>query len=85
MPNAFSVKVTKGGKPVKGAEVVADFNMLDMEMGRQAYRLAPQGAGAYGKRSVPSLVMVGRWGLSFSVSIPGQPPFNVVLVDHAQG
>lgn len=85
VPNAFSVKVTKGGKPVKGAEVVADFNMLDMEMGRQAYRLAPQGAGAYGKRSVPSLVMVGRWGLSFSVSIPGQPPFTVVLVDHAQG
>jgi copper transport protein len=85
VPNAFLVKVTKGGRPVEGADVVADFDMLDMEMERQAYRLAPQGRGAYGKRSVPSLVMVGRWGLSFSVSIPSQRPFQVVLVDHAQG
>ncbi len=29
-PNAFSVKLTKDGKPVTGADVVAKFTMLDM-------------------------------------------------------
>jgi copper transport protein len=85
VPNAFAVKVTKHGKPVKGADVTATFTMLDMDMAPQEYKLSPQGPAIYGRKSIPSLVMVGRWGLTFSIAPPGQRPFDVQLVDHAQG
>jgi copper transport protein len=84
LPNAFGVKVTRAGKPVRGADVVAHFAMLDMEMGTQAYRLPERSPGAY-SRSAPALVMVGHWGLSFDITPPGKPPFNVLLVDRASG
>jgi hypothetical protein len=29
--------------------------------------------------------MVGHWGLSFDITPPGKPPFNVLLVDRASG
>jgi copper transport protein len=85
VPNAFSVKITKDGKPVTGASVVAKFTMLDMEMGQQAYRLDPKPGAFYAKTSVPSLVMVGHWGLTFTVTPPGAPPFDVLLIDKAEG
>jgi copper transport protein len=85
VPNAFSVKITKAGKPVTGASVVAKFIMLDMEMGQQAYTLKEQAPAVYGKRSLPALVMVGHWGLDFSVAPPGAKPFEVLLLDKAQG
>ena len=85
VPNAFVVNITKNGKPVTGADVVAKFTMLDMEMGQQAYRLGSQGPATYGRTSVPSLVMVGRWGLSFHIAPPGGTPFDVLLLDHAGG
>jgi copper transport protein len=85
VPNAFAVRVTKNGKPVKGADVTAKFTMLDMDMAPQEYRLAPRGPAVYGRNSVPSLVMVGRWGLTFSITPRGASPFEVLLVDHAQG
>lgn len=82
--NAFGVRITKGGKPVTGADVTQTFTMLDMEMPTQAYRLREQSPGLYVK-SAPALVMVGRWGLTFEVAPPGQAPFDVVFVDHANG
>jgi copper transport protein len=85
VPNAFSVKITKNGKPVTGANVVAKFTMLDMEMGQQAYRLDPKPGAFYAKGSVPSLVMVGHWGLTFTVTPPGAAPFDVLLLDKAEG
>jgi copper transport protein len=85
VPNAFAVKVTKNGKPVKGADVTAKFTMLDMDMAPQEYKLSPQGPATYGRNSVPSLVMVGRWGLTFSITPPGASPFEVLVVDHAEG
>ncbi len=53
VPNAFEVRITRDGKPVRGAEVTTTFAMLDMEMGQQAYlfrehrpgRLQSLGAG----------------------------------------
>jgi copper transport protein len=84
VPNTFNVKITKGGQPVKGADVTTTFAMLDMEMGQLAYHLPEHKPGTYG-RSAPALVMVGHWGLSFDVRIPGQAPFNVVIVDRANG
>jgi copper transport protein len=85
VPNDLSVQITRDGKPVTGADVVTTFTMLDMEMGQQAYRLAPQQPAVYAKRSLPSLVMVGHWGLTFTIKIPHQAPFDVLLLDKAQG
>ncbi len=84
VPNSFEVHITRDGKPVRGAEVVTSFLMLDMEMGTQAYRLAEQSPGTY-VHAAPALVMVGHWGLSFSVTPPGAAPFTVLLVDKATG
>jgi copper transport protein len=84
VPNGFTVKITKGGKPVAGAEVVLTFEMLDMEMGNQAYRLQETTPGLYTHYG-PALVMVGHWGLSFDVTPRGGQPFNVLLVDRANG
>jgi copper transport protein len=83
VPNTFAVRVTRGGKPVRGANVVVEFNMLDMEMPQQIYRLAETAPGVY-SRSAPALVMVGHWSLGFDTTLNGQP-VNVLLVDHATG
>ncbi len=82
--NRFAVTVSKDGKPVTGAALTATFAMLDMEMGTQAYKLAPTTPGTY-EREAPALVMVGRWGLTLDVEPPGATPFSVTLLDHAAG
>ncbi len=84
VPNTFRVRISQSGKPVSGADVVASFLMLDMEMGTQAYRLAETVPGTY-EHAAPALVMVGHWGLSFDITPPGGAPFNVLLVDKANG
>jgi copper transport protein len=82
--NSFSVTVTKNGQPVRGAEVVSRFDMLDMEMGTQSYRFRQARPGTFSK-SAPALVMVGHWAIQFEVTIPGQQPFVVTLLDRASG
>jgi copper transport protein len=82
--NSFSLKITKNGQPVTGAEVVIGATMLDMEMGTQSYALKETSPGVY-THSVPALVMVGHWGLSFDVTPRGGAPFSVLLVDRANG
>ncbi|MFL5980470.1 MAG: copper resistance CopC/CopD family protein [Gaiellaceae bacterium] len=84
VPNSFSLQITRGGKPVRRAEVVAGFTMLDMEMGSQSYALPETAPGVY-TRSAPALVMVGHWGLTFDVTPPGKAPFSVLIVDKATG
>jgi copper transport protein len=84
VPNSFQVAVSRGGKPVRNADVTIDFAMLDMEMGQQAYHLSETAPGTYG-HAAPALVMVGHWGLSFQIAPPGQKPFTVLLVDKANG
>jgi copper transport protein len=83
-PNSFDIHITKGGQPVRGADVVLTFAMLDMEMENQAYRLTETAPGTY-THAAPALVMVGHWGLSFSVTPRGGQPFDVLLVDKANG
>jgi len=86
VPNTFAVKITKDGKPVKGADVTAKFTMLDMEMQQQAYNLPEQGPGAYARANTPALVMVGRWGIGFDIRPAGSStPLDVLLLDHAVG
>ena len=82
--NAFSVSLTRNGKPVQGAGVITKFDMLDMEMGEQSYRLRELRPGVFSK-SAPALVMVGHWGLQFEVTPPGGKPFVVTLLDKAGG
>jgi copper transport protein len=82
--DAFTVTITKNGKPVHGAKVTTTFAMLDMEMPEQEYGLEERTPGEF-SRSTNALVMVGRWGLTFDVQPPGGAPFSVVLVDHARG
>jgi copper transport protein len=82
--NSFAVQIMRNGKPVRHADVTTSFTMLDMEMAQQGYRLAETSPGTY-EHSAPALVMVGHWGVSFDVAVPGRPSFTVLLVDHATG
>jgi copper transport protein len=84
VPNSFQVGITRGGQPVRKADVTVDFTMLDMEMGQQAYHLSETAPGIYG-HAAPALVMVGHWGLSFQIAPTGKTPFTVLLVDKANG
>ena len=84
IPNTFTVRVTKNGQPVQGAQVVSRFDMLDMDMGELSYRLRESRPGTFSK-SAPALVMVGHWGLAFEVTPPGGQPFVVTLLDKASG
>jgi copper transport protein len=84
VPNDFAVRLTRDGAPVRGADVVATFTMLDMEMPAQSYRLSESKPGLYA-HSAPALVMVGRWGLSFDIRPRGAQPFTVLFLDRANG
>jgi copper transport protein len=83
-PNMFSIRITKDGKPVRGAGVIAGFAMLDMEMGTQREVLPERAPGLY-ERTAPALVMVGHWGLSFEITPAGVHPFTFTFVDRAAG
>lgn len=82
--NAFEVSLTRNGKPVRGAQVITKFDMLDMDMGEQSYLFREQRPGVFSK-SAPALVMVGHWALQFEVTPPGGKPFVVTLLDKASG
>jgi copper transport protein len=86
VPNTYQVAITKGGKPVTGADVKIRFTMLDMEMGQQVYQLAEQapGSGVY-QHDAPAFVMVGRWGVDVNVTPQGGQPFDVTVLDHPGG
>ena len=84
VPNDFSAEVTRDGRPVRGAGVTLRFDMLDMQMQSLEYRLPEVRPGVY-ERSEPTLVMVGRWGLTFTVTPARGAPASVVLLDRAGG
>jgi copper transport protein len=82
--NRFALTIERDGRPVTGATVTTTFAMLDMEMGQQGYALKETSPGTY-THSAPALVMVGRWAITFEVEPPGAQPFDVLLVDRANG
>ena len=82
--NSFALRLTRGGKPVRGADVTLNFAMLDMQMPNLEYQLAETSPGIY-TRKAPALVMVGHWGLTFNVTPKGGAPFTAVVVDRANG
>jgi copper transport protein len=79
-PSTFGLRLTRGGRPVNGADVTLTFNMLDMQMPSQEFQLAQTGPGLY-TRKTAALVMVGHWGLDFTVTPKGGEPFSVLVVD----
>jgi copper transport protein len=83
-PDSFALRITKAGKPVRGANVTLALNHLEMQMPQQEYQLKETRPGVY-SRSAPALVMVGRWGLSFQITPQGGPPFTALIVDQANG
>jgi copper transport protein len=83
-PNAFALRITRGGRPVRHANVTLTFNHLEMQMPQQQYQLAETRPGIYSRRA-PALIMVGKWGLSFTVTPPGGQPFTALVVDEANG
>jgi copper transport protein len=83
-PDSFALRITKGGKPVRGANVTLALNHLEMQMPQQEYQLTENQPGIYA-RSAPALVMVGRWGLNFQITPKGGPPFTALIVDQADG
>lgn len=86
MPDTFSVRVTKNGKPVRGAQLVVTFEMLDMEMQNTEHVLKETSPGFYTYPAAPALVMVGHWGLLYELTPNGGgQPVTVLLVDRANG
>ena len=71
-PDSFALRITKGGQPVRGANVTLLFNHLEMQMPTQEYQLTETQPGIY-SRAAPALVMVGRWGLTFQVTPKARP------------
>jgi copper transport protein len=83
-PDSFALRITKGGKPVRGANVTLTFNHTEMQMPQQEYQLTETKPGVYA-RAAPALVMVGRWALSFQVTPKSGPPFTALILDQANG
>jgi copper transport protein len=83
-PDSFALRITKGGQPVRHADVTLTFNHTEMQMPQQQYQLTETRPGVYSRRA-PALIMVGKWALAFNVSPPGGPPFTALIVDEANG
>jgi copper transport protein len=83
-PDSFALRITKGGQPVRGADVTLTFNHTEMEMPQQEYQLTETRPGVY-TRSAPALVMVGKWALSFQVTPRSGLPFTALILDQANG
>jgi copper transport protein len=83
-PDTFGLRLTRDGKPVDGADVTLTFTMLDMQMPTQEFQLAETRPGLY-TRKTAALVMVGHWGLAFTVTPKHGLPFSSLIVDRAGG
>lgn len=83
-PNSFALRLSRHGQMVRGADVTVQFSMLDMEMPNQEYRLVETSPGLYSRRA-PALVMVGHWGLAFTITPKNAAPISALVVDHATG
>jgi copper transport protein len=83
-PMGFGLDLSRGGAPLTGATVIARFDMLDMDMGQQSFKLAETRPGTYRRTGMP-LIMVGNWGVTYEVTPKAGPPFSFIVVDRANG
>jgi hypothetical protein len=83
-PDTFALRLSRGGVPVRGANVTLTFNHTEMQMPQQQYQLTETRPGVY-TRAAPALVMVGRWALDFQIAPASAPPFSALIIDQANG
>lgn len=83
-PDSFALRISRGGRPVRGADVTLTLNHLEMQMPQQEYQLTETRPGLY-TRSAPALIMAGRWGLTFQISPKGSSSITALIVDQAGG
>jgi copper transport protein len=83
-PDSFALAITRGGRPVRGANVTLTFNHTEMQMPQQEYQLKETRPGVYA-RAAPALVMVGKWALGFRIAPQGGPSFDALILDQANG
>lgn len=83
-PDAVSVRLQRGRRPVNGAHVRLTFSMLDMDMGQLTGRLPQTGPGHYA-RTVPVLGMDGRWALRLDIAPTNAAPFTATILDRMGG
>ena len=83
-PDSFALRITKGGRPVRRANVTLTFNHTEMQMPQQEYQLKETQPGIY-SRAAPALVMVGKWALDFQIATNGGPSFSALILDQANG
>ncbi len=83
-PMDFGLDLSRAGRPLTGATVIAKFDMLDMDMGQEAYKLRETGPGQYRRNAMP-LIMVGNWGVTYEVTPRAGAPYSFVVVDRANG
>jgi copper transport protein len=82
--NSLALSLTRDGRPLRSADVLARFAMLDMEMSPTSYRLSERSPAVYASSS-PALVMAGHWALSLSIRPSSASPFSVLVLDSAGG
>jgi len=82
--DSFGLRISRNGRPVRGANVTLAFDMLAMAMGHLEYQLVETAPGLYTRRA-PALVMAGRWSLEFSIAPKRGAPFSALVIDHASG
>src|SRR5581483_12190433 len=83
-PDRFALRITKNGRPVRGADVTLTFNHTEMQMPQQEYQLTETTAGLYSRRA-PALIMVGKWALGFNIHPKHSPSFTALILDQADG
>ena len=83
-PMDFGLDLSRAGRPLTGATVIAKFDMLDMDMGQEAYKLRETRPGRYRRNAMP-LIMVGNWGVTYEVTPRAGAPYSFVVVDRANG
>ncbi|MHB8692174.1 MAG: copper resistance protein CopC [Solirubrobacteraceae bacterium] len=83
-PDSFALRITKDGRPVRGASVTLTINHTEMQMPQQEYQLDETRPGVY-SRAAPALVMVGKWALAFQITPKGGPSFTALILDQANG
>jgi hypothetical protein len=80
--NEFTVRVTRGGRPVDAA-VRARFTMRTMPMPTLSLRLRRVAAGVY-RGAGMKLTMIGPWEIRYHVEPRGARAFDVVLLDRVR-
>jgi hypothetical protein len=81
--NTITLRVTRGGVPVRRARVTASITMQDMAMGTHTLRLNETQHGVY-SYSGPVFAMAGSWLVEFAVAPRGRQHFTVRIMDNIE-